>query len=162
MGDSVELTGTVSGGTGQETYNWTPDYHLNCTACQSPVATPYVTMVYTLLATDTNGCYGYDTVTITVIPLHDIFIPNAFTPNGDGNNDYFSIYGKLNLLVFFEARIFDRWGEKVFESNNPYFTWDGTYHGVAETPGVFVYTMKATFIDGYSRTDYKGSVTLIK
>ena len=79
-----------------------------------------------------------------------------------GINDFFSIYGKLNLLVFFEARIFDRWGEKVLESNNPYFTWDGTHLGVAETPGVFVYTMKATFIDGYSRTDYKGSITLIK
>lgn len=162
LGDSVELTGIVTGGTGQETYNWTPDYHLSCAACKSPLATPYVTTVYTLQATDTNGCYGYDTVTITVFPLHDIFIPNAFTPNGDGNNDFFSIYGKLNLLVFFEARIFDRWGEKVFESNNPYFTWDGTYLGVAETPGVFVYTMKATFIDGYSRTDYKGSITLIK
>ncbi len=162
MGDSVQLTGVVTGGRGQVTYNWTPDYHMSCTACQAPVASPYITMIYTLQATDSNGCSGYDTVTVQVIPIHDIFIPNAFTPNGDGNNDYFSIYGKLNLLVFFEAKIFDRWGEKVFESNNPNFVWDGTYKGLLMNPQVLVYTMKATFLDGYSRTDYKGSLTLIR
>ena len=162
LGQNVQLGGLVSGGTGQYAYMWTPDYNMSCLTCLSPVATPYQTMIYSLQVTDTNGCIASDTIKIIVNPLHNIFIPNAFSPNGDGNNDYFSIKGDLNLIIFFEVKIFDRWGEKVFDSNNPYFEWDGTFKGVLETPQVFVYEIKATFLDHYTRNDYKGSLTILR
>ena len=162
LGQSTTLTGLAAGGSNQVTYSWTPDYHLNCLGCQVTIASPYQTIVYRVEATDTNGCSGYDTVTVTVIPLHTVYIPNAFTPNGDGNNDVFSVYGDLGLLTYLHAKVFDRWGELVFESNDINFAWDGTFKGKKEVSQVFVYEIKVVFLDGYSPDLYKGSLTLLR
>jgi gliding motility-associated-like protein len=97
-----------------------------------------------------------------VIPNYDIFIPNSFTPNGDGNNDLFQIFGNLPALKFLAIEIYDRIGEKVFESNDLRFTWDGNYKGRPAQPGVFVYTLRVGFIDNHSEKIYKGSLTLLK
>jgi len=161
LGQSVELTGTVIGGSGTYTYIWNPSYHLSCQECQNTIATPYVTHSYVLQATDTNGCTGYDTVVVTVIPIHTVFIPNAFTPNGDGNNDYFNVFGDLNLVQLLQTRIFDRWGELVFESNDVNFKWDGTYKGQKMNPQVLVYEIHAVFLDGFTEL-FKGTVTLVR
>ena len=162
LGQSVQLGGIVTGGSQNVTYVWTPDFNLSCLTCLSPVAAPYQTTIYQLQATDTNGCIASDTIQVIVIPSHHIFIPNAFSPNGDGNNDYFSISGDLDLMIYFEVKIFDRWGEKVFESNSQHFKWDGTFRGVLETPQVFVYEIKATFLDRYTTQLYKGGITLLR
>ncbi len=162
LGQSVQLGGVVTGGSNNVTYLWTSDFNLSCLTCLSPVAAPYQTIIYSLQASDTNGCIASDTIQVIVIPSHHIFIPNAFSPNGDGNNDFFSINGDLELMIYFEVKIFDRWGEKVFESNSQHFKWDGTFRGVLETPQVFVYEIKATFLDRYTSQLYKGSVTLLR
>ncbi len=96
-----------------------------------------------------------------------LFVPNAFTPNGDGNNDVFEIHGTIQLLHFVEIQIFTRWGEMVFESNNYNFQWDGIYKGALLEPQVFVYYLKGKFPDCYDikkeiKNTYKGSLTLIK
>jgi gliding motility-associated-like protein len=79
-----------------------------------------------------------------VLPDHSIFVPNAFTPNGDGNNDYFEIFGNLFAINTLNVKVFDRLGNKVFESNEIHFKWDGTYKDKILTPAVFVYVVKAS------------------
>jgi gliding motility-associated-like protein len=89
-------------------------------------------------------------------------VPNAFTPNGDGNNDLFEIYGNKKVWKELSISIFNRWGEKVFESNDIQFFWDGTYKGVLQNPGVYVYQLNLSYINGYFLPVQKGSLTLIR
>ena len=103
-----------------------------------------------------------DTLSVTVNSITDIFIPNAFSPNGDGNNDVFQLFGDVNTIAFLDVMVFNRWGEKVFESSNHHFTWDGTYKGEVVPQGAYIYTAKIVFINGYSRNDLKGSLTIIR
>lgn len=115
----------------------------------------------TLTAANQFGCSDtairIDYIKINQLPK--IFVPNAFSPNGDGNNDI--LYAYAQGTRFFEWKIFNRIGEKVFESNNTTEGWDGTYIGKDAQPGVYVYTLTVVFEDGTSRT-MKGSVTVLK
>lgn len=92
-----------------------------------------------------------------VIPPLSIFIPDAFTPNGDGINDYFCVKGEG--IQNFTLRIFNRWGEEVFESYNPKQQWDGTYQGKPAASGTYVYHFLAAGKGSKIKT---GSVTLIR
>ena len=87
------------------------------------------------------------------------FVPNAFTPNGDGNNDVFMVFGEGIGSV--EVNVFNRWGEKVYESNNQFDGWNGTYKGELQNTGVFVYTVTATYLDG-KKMDKTGTITLVR
>lgn len=90
---------------------------------------------------------------------NSIFIPNAFSPNGDGHNDYFLAYGtNIDKL---EMRIFTQWGQMIFESKDKGRGWDGTYNGTIQPVGVYVYVIKATLLDG-SVVTKQGSVNLIR
>jgi gliding motility-associated-like protein len=77
-------------------------------------------------------------------------------------NDYFEIFGNKAALKFVEVQIFDRWGEKVFDSNDINFKWDGIYKGAQLNPGTFVYQIKAVFLDNHSEDVYKGSLLLLR
>ncbi len=160
LGESLKLTATTNTDHAN-VYSWTPTQNVICTNCQTTDVVPTFTTHYTVNVMDANGCKASDTLTVEVNSITDIFVPNAFTPNGDGNNDELKIYGDVNTIVYLDFAVFNRWGEKVFESMNANFSWDGTYQGEALPKGVFIYTMKAVFINGYSR-DYKGSLTVIK
>jgi gliding motility-associated-like protein len=94
-------------------------------------------------------------------PPHVFFVPNAFTPNGDGNNDFVEIYGSIQQINYLSINIYDRWGEKVFESNNSEFKWDGSYKGKPLPMGVYTYEMDIEFI-GENSIRNKGSITLIR
>jgi gliding motility-associated-like protein len=111
---------------------------------------------------DTNGCKAKSKVTIQVIPDYELYIPNAFTPNGDGSNDFFEIFGNKKTWVEMNIKIFNRWGELVFESSDHNFKWNGTYKGVKLTPGVLVYEMTLTYINGYSLPLQTGSIAIIR
>lgn len=88
-----------------------------------------------------------------------VFIPNTFTPNNDGQNDYFMVYGNtINSMIM---RVFNQWGQMIFQSNQPTVGWDGNYQGKAQPSGVYVYQVEVTFNDG-SRDSKKGTVTLIR
>ena len=105
---------------------------------------------------------GQNTITSTsnyaeVIPPLSIFIPDAFTPNGDGINDTFGVKGEG--IKDFTIRIFNRWGEVVFESHNPKQQWDGTYKGHPAQSDTYVYQLFAAGTGSDART---GSVTLIR
>ena len=161
LGSSIEVSAT-STGSNQTVFNWSPGSTLSCTTCANSMAQPAETTLYTVVGVDTNGCVASDTVSVYVNEDYTVFVPNAFSPNGDGNNDYFQMFGNLAGIHSIEIKIFNRWGEKVFESENPDFKWDGTYKGVLQNPCVFVYEMKIVFQDGHSDELRKGSITLVR
>jgi gliding motility-associated-like protein len=161
-GDGQQLGIAVYGsGVGDFQYTWTPTYGLRCTDCPDPVAAPTSTTEYSVVVTSDSGCVATSSATITVNPQHEIYVPNAFSPNNDGINDYWEIFGYKKAWVFVKVEVFDRWGEKVFESTDVDFQWDGTYRGTPVSIGVYVYSLTVTFIDGYSDHS-KGTITIIK
>ena len=118
---------------------WTPVNGLSCINCAQPLATPKTTTTYTVEAKNIAGCTVEKNITITVLCKNEIlFIPNTFSPNGDGMNDYFYPRGKGFTVKSF--RIFSRWGDVVFEQsnfvpNNQSYGWNGTYKGKATSAG---------------------------
>jgi len=162
LGDTTTISYRVSGHYGSGfTGLWTPDYALSCTTCVTAIAAPDVSTLYQITLTNDTGCIVTDSLMIYVIPDYSIYVPNAFTPNGDGTNDYFRIYGRLTSLAYLEIQIFDRWGELVFRSNDLGFIWDGTFKGIMEAPGLFLWQLNLTFINGHSEYK-KGSLSLIR
>jgi gliding motility-associated-like protein len=161
LGEAVQLT-AVTNVDHTNTYTWSPAVSLVCGTCATTQATPTQNTFYTINVIDANGCQATDTLTVTVNSITDIFIPNAFTPNGDGNNDALQLFGDLSAVAYLDFMVFNRWGEKVFESSNANFAWDGTYKGELVPQGVYIYTAKMVFINGYSRPDMKGSLTVIR
>ena len=161
LGDSTELVATSNILSGVA-YTWSPMEGLGCSTCENTSAQPVRNTLYYINVTDSNGCYANDSVLVTVVPNYNLFIPNCFTPNGDGNNDFFQMFGNKKAIIFWEIEVFNRWGEKVFQSNDINFGWDGTYKGILQDPGVFVYEAKVVFLDDYTRTGIKGSITLLR
>ncbi|MFN5334320.1 MAG: lamin tail domain-containing protein, partial [Bacteroidota bacterium] len=116
----------------------------------------------TITVNSTNGnCAGTTrTYKITVLPLNrDVFVPNVFSPNGDGRNDQLLVFG--NYITKLEMRIFNQWGEMIKVITNPATGWDGTHKGKAQPVGVYVYTLRATLADG-TEVNKKGSITLVR
>ena len=151
-------TTTVSGGTAPYSYLWE-------NAATSSSISALAPGQYAVIITDANGCADADTAYVsaatvaceTIIPA--VYIPNAFSPNGDGNNDVLFVRGQgISTL---DIRIYDRWGEKVFETSELSNGWDGTFKGKMMDQGVFVYTMYVQFTDGTVKDD-KGNITLFK
>ena len=140
---------------------WTPSTGLSCADCANPIVQTYdhyteymVTVFYS-----EYGCTMTATAIVRVDNNLNLFIPSAFTPNQDGTNDVHYVYGE-GLKGFYFA-VFNRWGEKVFESNNQSYGWDGTYKGAIQQPGVYTYSFKATYLDN-KEIEQKGSITLIR
>lgn len=155
LGNNTQLTATGSG-----TYSWSPATGLSCTNCANPIATPSITTNYCVFVTDVNGCIGSDCITINVeIPYYEIFIPSAFSPNSDGHNDFACVRG--NCIQTLTFTIYDRWGEKVFETNDQKICWDGKYKEKLLDTNVFVYVMEATLTSG-EKISKKGNISLIK
>ena len=159
-GETVQLTATSFA----NSYTWNPTSFLSCATCSNPVASPTVTTVYCILsenATCTNSlCITIKVETPCATNL-TLGLPNAFSPNGDGQNDEYCLQGWNECVTSFSILIFDRWGEKVFETSDPNFCWDGTWKGKLLDPAVFVYYTKATFMSG-SDFNKKGNITLVK
>jgi gliding motility-associated-like protein len=162
QGDMITLEITPeSNNAGYPSFKWSPSDGLSCTDCQGPEASPVVTTQYQVTATTDSGCVANTQVLVTVIPQHQLYIPNAFTPNNDGVNDYWQAFGDKKTWVYCSASVFDRWGEKVFESDDINFQWDGKYKGEYVLPGEYVYVFKVVFVDDYNITN-KGTITVIR
>ncbi len=154
LGATVDLISTSS----TTNIGWSPNLWLNCNDCLSPTSTPEETITYTLSAEE-NGCFASEFVSIIVLYDPVIYVPNIFSPNGDGNNDVLFVRGKGVRSVNF--KVYNRWGEKVFESDEMDNGWDGNFRGKPMNPAVFVYYVEATFNNG-SSVSKKGDVTLIR
>ncbi|MFH1319610.1 MAG: gliding motility-associated C-terminal domain-containing protein [Bacteroidota bacterium] len=154
QGESVNLN--VSGGV---SYQWTPSQWLDNPNNSSPVATPSETIVYYSYVTDVNGCINYDSLIIMVSEDMEFFVPDIFSPNNDGYNDILYVMGKgINWIIF---KIYDRWGKKVFESNDINIGWDGTFRGKPMDPAVFVYILEIGFINGENISE-SGNITFVR
>lgn len=136
-------------------FQWSPSEAVACTeACNPLLFTPAASLTLHLEATSVNGCLASDSLNIKVITVRDVYIPNAFSPNGDGVNDYFTLYGGIpNVQQVLEFQIFDRWGNQVFqretvEVNNPGEGWDGNWQGQLAPVGIYTYSAEVRFLDG--------------
>ena len=154
LGTSITLAGNTSGD-----YNWFPADYLSCTDCPNPVASPENDITYYLQTTDSNGCVALDSIVITVKEVSDPFVANIFSPNGDGLNDVLHVLGNTgNDFVF---RIYDRWGNILYESTDQNQGWDGSSNGKILNSGEYVYTY--SFKDNTDNTiKGHGSVTLVR
>jgi gliding motility-associated-like protein len=116
---------------------------------------------YTITLTVTNqfGCQDVTEFPIEVKYPEDLYIPNAFTPNGDDKNDYFSI--KMEHVIELHVGIYNRWGEQIYSSDDPAFQWDGTMNGHKVEEGVYVYKIKAKGYHG-KHFSYYGTVAIVK
>jgi gliding motility-associated-like protein len=145
IGNSVTLT--ASGGID---YSWSPALGLSCVICDTAIAAPVNTTNYCVTVIDTMGCIDSSCVRISIeIPCvsnHNLEMPNAFTPNGDGYNDELCNHGWDECVTSFSIYIYDRWGEKVYESSDPNFCWNGIYKGELLDPAVFVYFIRASYV----------------
>lgn len=167
IGDSIQLE-VMTDGFGVYSYEWTT-FDLaqpSCIECPNPIVRPTTTSTYEVLVTNEFGCTDTDEVIIYVDTERNVFVANAFTPNGDGANDVFFVQGDEKISRVVALRIFDRWGELVFEqfdieANNRELGWDGTFRGEDMNPATFVWHAEVEFSDGYTET-YQGDVTLIR
>ncbi|WP_205513416.1 gliding motility-associated C-terminal domain-containing protein [Longitalea arenae] len=147
-------------------WNWSPAQDLSCTNCSTPVAAVRKNMTYYATVTNEFGCMATDSMHIKTFCLNtQVFIPNAFSPDGDGVNDILMVRGK-GIAQVRSFRIFSRWGELVFERtnflpNDPAFGWDGRVKGKAGAPEVYVYTAEVVCENDLINT-YKGNVTVLK
>ena len=141
-------------------YLWSQGYGLNCMDCPSPVASPYdFVTTYTLSVTYNQGCIVVATAVVNIDSLPPVYIPNAFSPNGDDVNDIWFVFGVG--IKDIKVMVFNRWGEKVFETDDQFQGWDGTFKGVLQPPGVYVYVAEMVYLSGQTREKH-GSVTLIR
>jgi gliding motility-associated-like protein len=157
---NMNYTGSIT------TYTWTPSQTLNCINCPRPTANPQFTTKYIVDLVDRHGCTNTGNVTVKVVCTgQNFFIPNTFSPNGDGSNDIFYPRG-TGLLRAKTLRIFNRWGEVVFEKydipvNAASAGWDGTWKGKKANADVYVYQIEIYCQNGELIT-YNGNVTLIR
>ena len=124
-------------------YEWSPGPPLlNNANIADPVAMLTASTTFSLIVEDALGCKGYDTVTIKIFKPTDIYVPSAFTPNGDGLNDILRPLGTvIERLDYF--RIYNRYGQLIFETSNLSKGWDGTYKGERQTTGNYIWILKA-------------------
>jgi gliding motility-associated-like protein len=164
LGESIQMEATLlPPGLNVASISWTPADGLSCTDCLAPVASPRQTTTYTVTITDSAGCTATTDVTITVNENFRVLTPNIFTPNGDGNNDFFSFHSFGAEIV--EVRIFNRWGAQVYyNANQPEGDgngWDGTFNGKESPEGTYVFTLNITFANSEIRQQ-TGTITLVR
>ena len=148
-------------------YTWTPADDLSCDDCPNPNITPLQDQLYTVTVEDSSGCTASDEVLISVIEQRKAYIPNGFTPNGDGINDIFVPFGGEGVVGIARFEVYNRWGQMVHSATNfspgdPTFGWDGYLAGNTEAPSaVYVFVVEYEFIDGKTSL-YSGDVTLVR
>lgn len=163
-GDPIVLDVT-SFDAGNYAYQWTPGIGLSCTDCPAPTATLETDMVYTVIITDLEtGCSFSEHVNVSKINECSedlISMPNAFSPNEDGQNDTYQMYsGTIEEIEYF--RVFDRWGALVYESNDRDFVWDGRFNNKVVAEGVYIYMLSGKCkLDG-SAIMKMGDITIHK
>jgi gliding motility-associated-like protein len=165
LGDEVTLKVNTNA-QGNVSYLWTPNDYLNCDTCVSVTLLPLFNGPLSVLVTDEDGCSATASVDLYVLKNRKVYIPNVFSPNDDGFNDRFTIYGSQEVDRIENLEIYDRWGEQIFvrkefAPNDESVGWDGTFRGKPMNNAAFVYMVKIRFIDGEERV-YKGDILLLR
>ena len=139
---------------------------VDCSNCLELVVVPLATTSYSVVVFDSLGCSAEDGLNVIVRKDFKVFAPSAFSPNGDGLNDVFTIYGGESLERINTLQVFSRWGEPLFQAynippNKSAWGWDGTYRGQLMNPGVFTWFAVLQFSDGSTKI-LKGDLHLIR
>jgi len=149
-------------------YDWSPDGAVNCSMnCNSLEFLPLESLALSLTATSEDGCVASDVIFITVDKVRKVYFPNAISPNDDGINDRFTIYGdQPNVAEIVSFQIYDRWSNLIFEQNNfqsgdSDLGWDGKYKGNVVDSGVYVYVASIRFIDN-ELVKYSGDISVFR
>lgn len=169
FGESLSLfpTSNFSLDTTLYTWTWAQDTTLIFNSFPyNPSVQPVTTTTYNVSVSDANGCSVSDAITVRVDIDLDLFIPNAFSPNFDGNNDIFIIFGGISVARITRMEVFNRSGAKVHEAfdfspGNAEFGWDGMLNNNPAAQGVYVYYVEVEFVNGIIDT-YRGDVTLVR
>jgi len=158
-GRPVQLTANTEPGA---TFDWSPAELVSCKNCFNPITTPRANANYVLLVTDKNKCFTVKKeFAITVDEGAKAFdVPTAFTPGGDVKNSIFKVEG-YNVKQLLEFKIYNRWGNLVFSSNDLSKGWDGMYQGKAQPIDSYVYTIKIETFDGEIESK-TGTVLLLR
>ncbi|MFZ2899815.1 MAG: LamG-like jellyroll fold domain-containing protein [Saprospiraceae bacterium] len=167
-GLSIQMNAIVTQGAPPYTYLWMPAIGLSCADCPDPfVEAATGQPVYTLLVTDSIGCTAQASVHVQILWEEiKVFIPNVFSPNADNANDLFTVFGGPGVSRVKSMKIFDNWGEKVFEKfdfpvNDLSHGWDGTFRGKKLKPGVFAYRIFVELATG-EILHFMGDLTLVR
>jgi len=146
-------------------YTWTPSDSLSNPNIANPLAFPIQTTTYTVTALLSNGCTRSGAVTIRVIPPPCdepfVFFPTGFSPNGDGENDALKLEATVLPAELYWA-IYNRWGEKIFETTNLEEAWDGTFRGLEQPAETYGYFLRVVCVEGQQELFKKGNVTLLR
>jgi gliding motility-associated-like protein len=166
LGDSIQLEAVGSLDVAEMV--WDSPIPLSCYDCLSPYITPTldsVTIAVQLFSED--GCTNRDEITVYVKKNRLVYIPNAFSPNGNRRNDFFSVFTGKGVSAIRFLRVYNRWGGQIYESKNLTLGdkrngWDGLQENEEPAlPGVYVYVVEVEFLDGEVR-QYRGDFTLFK
>ncbi len=161
LGNSVDIR---TSNTCANEFSWTPADDVSNTIIAEPTITPTETRTYNLNFVG-DFCIAFDSIRITVIDPDDldcneIFLPKAFTPNEDGRNDSYGISNPFAVQNLITLEIFDRWGSRVFFTDDPFMTWDGTFQGKEMNPGILLY--KVRYMCNNEEKVNVGSLTIIR
>jgi len=148
-----------------DSIHWSPAEGLSCIDCMQPWASPEQSTDYELTAWSIDGCVTKAVISIEVRRDVHIYIPNVFSPNGDGNNDIFTAYGNREVKLVRRLLIYDRWGDAVWQGvdflADGSYGWDGLFRGQPMQPGVMAWICEVELVDG-STQKLAGDVTLIR
>lgn len=153
-GETTTLNGTVNGS--NITYNWTPTSYITDVTSLTPQVSPPADIDY-ILSTTSNVACGIMSDTVHVFIFPDIYIPNAFTPNGDSHNDTWRIPA-LKAIPVFELSVFNRWGQLIYHTKNNYIGWNGQFKGIDQPSGGYAYMLNI----GNGKRILKGVVMLLR
>lgn len=141
-------------------FTWSPAiYECITPNCSEVYAVPDRATVYVVTVTDDNGCMNTDTIFVDINGIMEVFVPNVFSPNGDGSNDYLVVHGPR--LFEFKIEIYDRWGKKIYQTEEQKEYWDGTFNDKILPPQTFVYIITGITVLG-EEVRKEGNTTIIK
>ena len=155
---SLDFGGTAQlNATGVGSILWSPDIAISCLTCFDPLVNPQSSQTYIVTLTDENGCTARDAVNVFLEGT--LYVPNAFSPNGDGVNDvFFAVATEVDEFFIY---VFNRWGELIWEGNDPHHFWNGTYKGTESPIDTYVWKVQMTELNGDKRNAI-GHVNLIR
>lgn len=165
-GDSVTLTPSVS--TSKDVViSWRPSSAVPCKSCLTPIVAPKTTTTYEIEARDSvSGCIRYDEIVVNVKECVGVYIPNAFSPNEDGKNDYFTVYTAPCVKKVKVLSVYNRWGSLLFtrtdfEPNNDKLGWDGLWKGKPVSADIYAFYVELEEKDG-STQRYRGDISVTR
>lgn len=153
---------TTLSASGGGTYVWSPATGLDNTTGSSVISGTTSNTLYCVTVTNAAGCTDSACVNVTVeVTCGELYLPNAFSPNGDGENDDFHAYIHPLCVTEFKLVIYNRWGEKVFETEDVTQVWNGEFRGTMSNPAAYAFYCKAKFTNG-NEVFKEGNVSLVR